>query len=189
MRLADLVTQIPNAMSVGRFLLGLVFPVLPRGWRLGAVAVAALSDLFDGSLGRWTHSTSKLGQLLDPIADKTFVVAVVVTLVVGGELSLLELALLCLRDLAILAICVWVAVRGPWSDFGLMRPIWSAKAATAGQFVYLVALLWRQAPVPELFWPVVVVSGIAAVRYVWLYVQSLRDRDAFLRYWAGHTPW
>lgn len=169
-------THIPNAMSLGRLMLGLAFPWIPSHWRLSVVLIAALSDLFDGSLGRWTRSTSLAGQILDPIADKVFILGTLSTLVGSGLLTFSDLLLLGFRDVLVLGICLWVAARESWSEFRRMKPLWTGKLATAGQFVYLVALLYQGSKVFPLFATVVSVSILAGLHYAWAFGQALQAR-------------
>ena len=72
---------VPNGLSILRMALGIAFPWLPERFRLATVLVAALSDAFDGFAARRLHAESDTGQLLDPIADRTFVLLVAGTLV------------------------------------------------------------------------------------------------------------
>jgi CDP-diacylglycerol---glycerol-3-phosphate 3-phosphatidyltransferase len=83
--------QIPNALSLSRLALGLCFPALAVSWRLPAVAYAMLSDLADGAISR-SHGPSTLGRILDPLADKVFVLAVLATMIGEGTLGLGEVS-------------------------------------------------------------------------------------------------
>ena len=59
--------------------------MLPADWRLPVVIAAAITDGVDGQLSRLMGAQSKLGVLLDPIADKVFFLAVVATLLWDGN--------------------------------------------------------------------------------------------------------
>ena len=59
---------------------------LARWIALGVFILAAVTDWFDGWLARRLHSTSRLGEMLDPIADKLIVCAALVMLVKDGTI-------------------------------------------------------------------------------------------------------
>jgi len=94
-----------NALSFIRALIGLVLvPLLLRGEEglsLLLVVFGALTDFLDGLLAR-RRSPSRLGLLLDPFADKVFVLLPLVALVELGRVSSLPVALLLFRELAVL---------------------------------------------------------------------------------------
>lgn len=77
---------IPNWLSFIRIALIPVFVVLfLKGYVLTAViimALAAITDLFDGKIARKFNQVSNLGKILDPIADKLSQMAIVVVLIV-----------------------------------------------------------------------------------------------------------
>lgn len=77
---------IPNWLSFIRIALIPVFMVLfLKGHVLVAVivmAVAAITDLFDGKIARKFNQISNLGKILDPIADKLSQMAIVIVLIV-----------------------------------------------------------------------------------------------------------
>lgn len=53
----------------------------------GVFVMAGITDFFDGYLARAQGLTSKLGQFLDPIADKLMIAAVIIMLVGVGRIS------------------------------------------------------------------------------------------------------
>ncbi len=83
--------NLPNILTMSRIV---VIPVLvasffmeqPLGSHVAFVtfALAGITDFFDGYLARATGSVSKIGQFLDPIADKLMVGAVIIMLVFAG---------------------------------------------------------------------------------------------------------
>jgi phosphatidylglycerophosphate synthase len=155
-----------NGLSLFRLLVGLAFPALPVSWRAAVVAVAALSDALDGALSRFTRTAGAVGRALDPIADKVFMAAVLVTLLAEGTLTVGQLALLVLRDIAVFARAGWVLLRhGPAGAAGA-RPTPLGKLTTALQFLTLFVVVLKGEVVPLVFVPTAVVSGLAGLEYL-----------------------
>lgn len=81
--------SLPNLLTYGRCLavpavVGLLFwpnESWARWWALGIFVAAAITDYFDGYLARAWNQQSALGRMLDPIADKLLVAAVLIMLV------------------------------------------------------------------------------------------------------------
>ena len=66
--------------------------------------VSSISDYFDGYLARTLNQSSKLGTLLDPIADKLLIASVIVVLVDTGVISNIHVVpaiVILLREIAI----------------------------------------------------------------------------------------
>ena len=88
--------NLPNILTILRLvaapLIGVMFLLLPRpfaDWAALAVFVfASVTDYLDGYLARKWQQVSKLGTMLDPIADKAMVVIALAVLVVYSSLSL-----------------------------------------------------------------------------------------------------
>ncbi|RUL89532.1 CDP-alcohol phosphatidyltransferase family protein [Tautonia sociabilis] len=157
---------IPNLLTFARFGLAAAFPAVEPGWRTAVLVLAAVSDGFDGAFSRLFHATSTFGQVLDPIADKVFIGAVLVTLVVEDLLPLPVLPLIAARDLAV-AIGVLVAVaRLGWPAIRRMPPRLLGKATTAMQFALLTWVVYdRSVPIP-LLWLTGAISVAAGLDYL-----------------------
>jgi cardiolipin synthase len=112
--LPDRIWTIPNALSVLRLLgvplfLWLLLGPHADGWAIVVLALSGVSDWADGKLARLLDQSSRLGALLDPAADRLYIVATLVALalrevvplwlvlVLVGREVVLGLALLVLR--------------------------------------------------------------------------------------------
>jgi len=99
--------KLPNLMTLSRVALAPVFLWLyARGETLEALlvfAAAAATDLLDGLAARLLRQHTRLGTLLDPIADKLLEMCALVALAARGELPWWLPALVVSRDLAQLA--------------------------------------------------------------------------------------
>jgi cardiolipin synthase len=73
------------------------------GWGLLVTAVVGSTDWVDGWLARRTGQVSRLGQLMDPLADRLLIVSVALALLVRGVLPWPAGVLLVARDLVLLA--------------------------------------------------------------------------------------
>lgn len=106
--------NIPNAISFLRLLLVPVFLWLRFNgepeWALGVFIVASASDLLDGFLARVLDQRSKLGGIIDPVADKLLVFSALVSLVWTATLPWWLLAVILIRDVP-LGIGAWVVKR------------------------------------------------------------------------------
>lgn len=87
-------TNLPNILTLSRIacipiIVALFFiPADWAAWLACAVfSLAAMTDYFDGYLARQRAEVSAFGKLLDPIADKMLVAAVLLLLVGFGQLS------------------------------------------------------------------------------------------------------
>ena len=157
---------LPNALSASRIILGAVFPFVPGEWRLWVVLIAAMTDAFDGLAARWMRSESDTGRLLDPVADKFFILVLVGTLLAERTLHPLWGAGLAARDIVVLAGLIHTIVRRQWAVGRQMRPSWLGKCTTAAQFaVLLVLVAWGSAPA-WLLGIVTALSILAALDYV-----------------------
>ena len=76
----DRVWTLPNALSFVRLagvplFLWLILVVRADGWAVIVLMVAGITDWLDGFLARRWHQVSRVGQMLDPVADRLYIVA------------------------------------------------------------------------------------------------------------------
>jgi cardiolipin synthase (CMP-forming) len=94
---------IPNALS-GLRLFGvpvffwLIVGPENDGLALAVLIVSSFTDWLDGFLARRLNQFSRLGELLDPLADRLYVVAALAALYIRDLLPIWVVALLILRD-------------------------------------------------------------------------------------------
>jgi CDP-diacylglycerol--glycerol-3-phosphate 3-phosphatidyltransferase len=111
--------NIPNLLTFTRILLIPVFVVLfstPDSDRslMAAIVfvVAAVTDMLDGYLARKSGQVTKLGKLLDPIADKLLVLSALILLVNVDRVSALVAILIIARELGVTGIRAIAAGEG-----------------------------------------------------------------------------
>jgi len=64
--------------------------------------IAYLSDLLDGFLARKFNEITEFGKIIDPLADKIFVIGVILQLYISGEITHFYFWIVVLRDVIIL---------------------------------------------------------------------------------------
>jgi cardiolipin synthase (CMP-forming) len=143
MRRTDVLTA-PNLISLSRLALAALFVGLrDADWRLGVVLAAMASDVLDGVIARVSHSTTRIGALIDPIADRIFMLVAFISVTLDGLISPWQLALLLIRD--VMTVVGWFVARNvSWLKQITFQARWPGKGVTVLQFVTLLASL--QAP-------------------------------------------
>lgn len=157
----------PNVMSALRFPLAAAFPFASDGGRIAVVAAAAASDWIDGRLARSTGRVTKLGELLDPVADKTFTAVALLTLVVEGSVPVWILPVLLLRDIGVAVGVLALALR---RQRVRMRARRTGKLVTWLQFAAVAAMLLMPG---SAVW-IAPIVGAAGVIALWDYARSAR---------------
>jgi cardiolipin synthase (CMP-forming) len=148
--------------------------------------VAAATDFFDGYIARRTGAVTELGKLLDPLADRVFIIALAMALVARGTLPLWLAGVVIARD--VLVVSLWPVLerrrvaRIPVSNLG--------KTATALLLVGLVALATSETTFTpaEASRAIGLVSTFAGAIAYWAaavgYAQEARARLG----WRGTAP-
>ena len=170
---AAVLRRIPNALTVLRFALAGAFPFVPAGARVGVLVAALLTEYLDGALARRFGWTSRLGRVLDPIADRCLFGVVAVTFVLEGALSGLELAALGARDLLVALGALVAAARGRARLLGRMHPRAAGKLTTALQYVALLCVALG-AGLPAALLAATLVAGVVAAAQYFVDFRRLR---------------
>jgi cardiolipin synthase (CMP-forming) len=105
----DRILTIPNGISAARLAGVPVFLWLVLGprtavaddWAVALLMLAGLSDWLDGKIARALNQTSRLGQLLDPAADRLYIAATIVALAIRNIIPWWLVAILALRELIV----------------------------------------------------------------------------------------
>jgi cardiolipin synthase len=108
------VLTVPNLLSFSRLLgvplfLWLLLGPHADGWALAILMVSGVTDWADGVLARKLNQMSRLGALLDPVADRLYILATLAGLVLRHVIPLWLAVLLVGRDL--LLACTLPALR------------------------------------------------------------------------------
>lgn len=125
------ILTVPNAISVARLagvpvFLWLVLGPKADGWAVGLLVLAGLSDWLDGTIARAWNQQSRLGQVLDPAADRLYIAATLAALAVRAIIPWWLVALLVGREL-VLGVALLVLRR---HDYGPLQVSLVGKAAT-----------------------------------------------------------
>ncbi len=131
------------------------------------IAIAAASEFFDGFLARRWNAVTPLGQLLDPIADKLFILATVGTLIYEGKVTVLQFILLAARDIVVAVGTISVLQEKKAQSVPLLKPRWSGKVATAFQFALLFVLFTNWSIAKPLLHLTIILSVISAIDYLY----------------------
>ncbi len=135
------VLTLPNAISIVRLAgvpLFLWLILVPRadGWAIAVLMLSGLSDYLDGYLARRLHQTSKLGEILDPVADRLYILSTVVGLAWRDIIPWWLAVLLPARDLLLWGLVPFLRTRG----YSALPVHFLGKAATAN-LLYAFPLL------------------------------------------------
>ena len=161
--LGDRIWTVPNAISFARLLGVPVFVWLVLGprdatgdwWAVGLLIASGLSDWLDGKIARALGQQSRLGELLDPAADRLYIVATVLALAIRGIIPWWLVIALAAREV-VLAGALARLRRGGW---GPLQVSFAGKAATAC-LLYAFPLLFLGAHATS-YGPVARVAGWA----------------------------
>jgi CDP-diacylglycerol---glycerol-3-phosphate 3-phosphatidyltransferase len=178
LRPTDRPWNLPNALTVLRiFLVPLLVVVLLTRFEghvyLGAAifGLAVLTDYLDGFFARRRNEVTRLGILLDPLADKLLTAAAFLSLVEMGLVPAWVVMIILARELAVTGLRNVAAGRGI-----LIRASGLGKAKMVAQVTAILLLLLSR-PLPLLRPP-----GIAALAVV-VGVTLVSGADYFRRFW------
>lgn len=139
--------NIPNSLTILRILLIPVFIGLMTyrqyGYALAALLCAGVTDALDGLVARMTNQQTRLGEILDPLADKLLLTSAFLTLAALHLVPSWVVILVVSRDVILMLGTVVAHVTNVSID---IRPTVLGKGTTLCQLTYVllvVAMIWR----------------------------------------------
>ncbi|MFT3662213.1 MAG: CDP-alcohol phosphatidyltransferase family protein [Gordonia sp. (in: high G+C Gram-positive bacteria)] len=122
---------VPNALSLMRLALIPVFiwllmAVDSPGWAFVVLFASGVSDWLDGKLARWLDQSSKIGALLDPAADRLYVIIIPICFGLKGYVPWWIIGTIIARDLLLFATAPLLKSRGVTA----LPTLYIGKAAT-----------------------------------------------------------
>jgi cardiolipin synthase (CMP-forming) len=182
----DRIVTWPNALSAARLAGVPVFLWLVLGLRsatgdivaAGVLGGAGISDWLDGKLARMLNQTSRLGQLLDPAADRLYIAVTIIALAVRGIIPWWLFGAIIGRELLVALALLFLRRR---TDYDSLQVSFVGKAATlclmyAFPLLFLGAHGGITAEVVRVIGWAFAVWGVAL--YWWaavLYLSEIRD--------------
>jgi cardiolipin synthase len=175
--------DLPNALTIARMVL--VVPLLALLLLQHYVAalwlavICGISDALDGALARRFGWQTRLGGILDPLADKLLLLGVFAALAWLGDLPRWLFVLIVLRDIVIVTGGVVYHYRIEPVN---AEPTRLSKLNTLCQVVLMWTLLLGLAGLslpesfrPALFWTVAATVVVTLIQYVWIWSRRARD--------------
>jgi len=131
----DRVLTIPNGISAARLAGVPVFLWLVLGprtatadyWAVGILILAGVSDWLDGKIARALNQGSRLGEVLDPAADRLYIAATIIALAVRSIIPWWLVGVLALREVTV-GVALYLLKRR--AGFGTLHVSFVGKAAT-----------------------------------------------------------
>jgi len=171
------ISHLPNLITFSRIGLTPVLILFLRehdyATALAIFVLAGVSDALDGWIAKHFRYTTRLGAILDPLADKLLLVSAYITLMLLGELPFWLVLCVVFRDVVIVGgYLVYTTVVGTVR----MHPTILSKFNTLAQIGLVVLLLGQKAlnlaypGLTELMIYVVLVTTVASgVHYIWIW--------------------
>lgn len=176
----DIVINLPNSLTVLRILLVPVFVgLLLYGHydsALLTLLIAALTDVLDGMAARMTNQRTRLGEYLDPLADKLLLMSAIITLSVLDFIPIWAVIVVVSRDAILLTGTVVANLTETDID---ISPTALGKGTTFVQICYVIAVMLhvtRELPVflvDPFLWGVVTLTLGSGVHYLYRGVRHI----------------
>ncbi|CAC9543330.1 Cardiolipin synthase (CMP-forming), eukaryotic type Cls-II (EC 2.7.8.41) [uncultured Gammaproteobacteria bacterium] len=180
-------SSVPNALSILRIILTVpvVMTLLNHQYFLAMVLffIAGITDALDGWIAKRYSFQTRLGSILDPVADKLLLVSSFLTLHVIGLLPAWLLILIFLRDVMIVSGIVGCFIGTEMSKDELLSPSKLSKINTVLQIALVLFLVVVQLhPIQEqwstVFFVIVATSTVlSGADYVWIWIERVISQE------------
>ena len=185
------IVNVPNCLSVFRILLIPVFIVLYFNGNNGDIyiymsavvlLVSGFTDVLDGYIARRYNQTSKIGQFLDPLADKLTQAAVLICLTIKGGIYIIFVSLFFMKELLVLLFSsvFYKKVKV------MVAPKWYGKLSTALIYLCVLVILFFGNIISPFYQNIMLaatiswlmISFVLYMVYYYSYYKSLKSKEA-----------
>ena len=180
-------SSVPNALSILRIILTVpvVMTLLNDQYFLAMVLffVAGITDGLDGWIAKRYSFESRLGSILDPVADKLLLVSSFITLYIIGLLPMWLLVLVFLRDVMIVSGTVGSFIGAGTPKDELLAPSKLSKINTAFQIALVLFLVVMQlypalTQWSKIFFIIVATSTVlSGADYIWIWIEKAISQE------------
>ncbi len=158
--------NLPNILTMCRFvLIPIYLLVFFQGYTKSAfliVLLAGLTDILDGYLARSRGQITALGIMLDPLADKTMMIAVIISLLISQMIPWQAAAVMFIRDIGMIVGSAFFLFRGkktvPANAMG--------KLTTVLYYLAILLIIYEFPFAVPYLWFVIAVSFMTSVIYI-----------------------
>ncbi|KAB7790761.1 CDP-alcohol phosphatidyltransferase family protein [Bifidobacterium leontopitheci] len=187
----DIYFTIPNLISLLRIISIPIIAWFVADHRmvpaLIVLAVSSLTDSLDGIIARAFNQVSKIGQILDPIADRLLIICSVLALGIAGIIPWWMIIIIAARDAWMLLLVLLLAQ----FDYGPLPVHFVGKAGTFMLMVSIVALIFCDIwvnPFVDLLQLAALAAGIWGVGLYWLagYIYSRQGISLLMKEKRAH---
>lgn len=158
--------NLPNLLTICRFLLIPVYiAVFASGhlmWAFVVVLIAGATDILDGYIARTRGLVTKTGEMLDPLADKSMMIVVILSLVIHKDIPWFAAVPIFIRDAGMIVGSAIFHFRGkrtvPANAMG--------KLTTVLYYLAVLFIVFRFDFAIEYLWFVIIFSFVTSVIYI-----------------------
>lgn len=158
--------NVPNLLTLSRFILIPVYLIVFfEGYPKTAfiiLVVAGLTDIVDGYWARSRGLVTQIGVMLDPLADKTMMLAVIISLLISGMIPWEAALAILIRDLGMIIGSAFIHFRGKQT---LPANIWG-KLTTVLYYSAILFIVFETRFAIVYLWFVIAISFLTSLIYI-----------------------
>ncbi|SEC33486.1 CDP-alcohol phosphatidyltransferase family protein [Paenibacillus sp. GP183] len=158
--------NVPNLLTLSRFILIPVYLIVFfEGYPKTAfiiLVVAGLTDIVDGYWARSRGLVTQIGVMLDPLADKTMMLAVIISLLLSGMIPWEAALAILIRDLGMIIGSAFIHFRGKQT---LPANIWG-KLTTVLYYSAILFIVFETRFAIVYLWFVIAISFLTSLIYI-----------------------
>lgn len=133
-----------------------------------------ITDFLDGYIARRSRTSTRFGELLDPLMDKFFVLFAGIVFLIEGNLPVFGLIALLSRDVALCLFGLFLGVAKGLKGYEY-KAIWWGKITTAAQFIVLIGLTLNFVFPSYVYWLFIVVAVFAFMELLARYLRASKE--------------